>query len=79
MKHNERKLNILEIINSSDKPLTSKEITKKTNVSLSCITALLTRYHGFGYVSRKKNDNNKFIYYLNKNGEKMLNYLLENQ
>lgn len=77
MKYNERKVNILEIINNANYPITSREITKKTNVSLSCITALLKRYHDFGYVRRKKNDNNKYIYSLNKKGVKTLNYLLK--
>ena len=77
MKYNERKLNVLEIINNANYPITSQEITKKTNVSLSCITALLKRYHDFGYVKRKKNDNSKYIYSLNKKGVKTLNHLLE--
>ena len=73
MRYNKRKINILEIINNSDKPLTSREITKKTNVSLSCITALLKRYTDFGYVKRRKNLKKKFVYSLLKKGEKLIN------
>lgn len=73
MKYNERKLNILEIINNSDKPLTAREITNNTNVSLSCITALLKRYNDFGYVKRRKNEKKRYIYYLLKKGKDKIN------
>jgi len=80
MKYNIRKKQFLELIFEFDK-LTAKEIEKLTDFTLGIknIMTLLKRYHNFGYLTRKKNDNGVFVYRLNPTGIKKLEYLLNHE
>jgi len=76
MRYNERKLEVLDILNK-ERNLTARQILDRIDedITMKCLTALLTRYHRFGYLHREKN-HNKFIYKLNPCGIKKLNWLM---
>ncbi len=80
MKYNIRKRQFLELIYKSGK-LTAREIETLTDFTLGIknIMILLKRYHNFGYLHRKKNDEKVFVYSMNPTGVKKLEYLLTHE
>ena len=73
---NERKHEILELVEIGYK--TSSEIAEACDISQTCASTLLKRYHDWGLLSRYTGDlNNEKIYSLTDRGLERLNYLRE--
>ena len=77
---NLRKRQFLEIIHKYGK-LTAREvwILMRFEIGIKNVMVLLKRYHSFGYLHRKKNENGIYVYSMNPTGVKKLQNLLTHE